>query len=137
MLTQARKVGNHVHMAILQVILGEAATVKGRVGKDLTDEQVENIIRGMFDRNKETLALIAGKRDETALQQENVFLASLLPQTLTVEEIMATLAEITPEIKAAPKEGAAVGVAMKFLKPKGVKALGDDVKVAVQRMRTA
>lgn len=136
-MTQARKAGDKEALSLLSVILGDLSTLKARNNKDVTEDQVENLIRGLRDKNNETLALLAGKgreADEIRLKTENAYLTSLLPTTLTVEEIKVALAEIKDDLLAA-KAGAAVGVAMKFLKPKGLKVLGDDVKIAVEQLK--
>jgi uncharacterized protein YqeY len=138
-LTEARKAGNKTQMSLLQVILGEVSTQQARSGKGLTDEQVEGVIRGLVTKNDESLALIAGKgmAQEPQLREENVFLNSLLPTVLTVDEIKTALADLTEQIKSAKNDGMATGLAMKFLKPKGLKVLGDDVKKAVEQLRQA
>jgi len=124
-------------MSLLQVILGEVSTQQARSGKELSDEQVENVIRGLVTKNDESLALIAGKgmAQEAGLREENVFLNSLLPTVLTVDEIKVALTDLTEQIKTAKNDGMATGLAMKFLKPKGLKVLGDDVKKAVEQLR--
>lgn len=136
-MTQARKSGDRESLNILSVIIGDLSTLKARNNKDVTEDQIENLIRGLRDKNNETLTLLAGKSreaDEVRLNKENAYLTSLLPITLTVEEIKVALAEIRDQLIAA-KAGAAVGVAMKFLKPKGLKVLGDDVKIAVEQLK--
>lgn len=136
-LTQARKSGDKEALSLLSVILGDLSTLKARNNKDATEDQIENLIRGLRDKNNETLGLLAGRgreADEVRLNKENVYLTSLLPTTLTVEEIKVALAEIQDQLMAA-KGGAAVGLAMKFLKPKGLKVLGDDVKLAVEQLK--
>ncbi len=136
-LTLARKQGAKTEMMLLQVILGEVSTQQSRSGKELTDEQVENVVRGLVTKNNESLAAIAGKgyAQEVGLVEENKYLSALLPQTLTVDEIKTALAEVSENLKAAKNAGMATGLAMKFLKTKGLKVLGDDVKVAVDQLR--
>lgn len=136
-LNQARKAGDKEALGILQVVLGDLSTLKARNGKDVTEDQIENTIRGLRDKNNETLVLLAGKgreADEVRLNKENAYLTTLLPTTLTVAEIKVALAEIKDQLVTA-KGGAAVGIAMKYLKPKGLKVLGDDVKKAVEEMK--
>ncbi len=138
-LNQARKSGDKQAMSLLQVILGDISTLKARNNKEPSEDQVDGMIRSLRDKNNETLALLAGKGredDEVRLKNENTYLTSLLPTTLTVEQIVAELAEAA-DVKTAKNDGAAVGLAMKFLKPKGLKVLGDDVKKAVEQIRRA
>jgi uncharacterized protein YqeY len=56
-----------------------------------------------------------------------------VPPTLTTEQITAALAPVADQIKAAPKEGMAMGVAMKALA--GQQVDSDDVKSVVAAMR--
>ena len=69
------------------------------------------------------------------LTAENTFLQTLLPDTLLVEEIVAQLHEVADAVRAAKNDGQATGLAMKHLKPKGLRVLGDDVSAAVKKMR--
>lgn len=160
-LNQARKAGDKEAVILLSVILGDLSTLKARNNKEPTEEQVENVIRSLRNKNDDVLAgkdideEIKKQTDENRvkelqalkvsrlqdrsdtfekLRRENAFFTTMLPTTLTVEEIKVILAEIRDDLLAA-KAGAAVGVAMKFLKPKGLKVLGDDVKVAVEQLK--
>jgi hypothetical protein len=56
-----------------------------------------------------------------------------VPPTLSAEQIEAALAPIADQIKAAPKDGMAMGLAMKALAGQPVDS--DDVKTAVAAIR--
>jgi uncharacterized protein len=56
-----------------------------------------------------------------------------VPATLTAEQITEALAAVADQIKAAPKEGMAMGIAMKTLAGQQVES--DDVKAAVAAIR--
>jgi hypothetical protein len=65
--------------------------------------------------------------DELALIREWV------PPTLSPEQIVEALAPVSEAIKAAPKEGMAMGIAMKALAGQQVES--DDVKAAIAALR--
>ncbi|MFO0879534.1 MAG: GatB/YqeY domain-containing protein [Gemmataceae bacterium] len=139
-LLACRKAGQSVEMGVLQVVLGEASMIEARSGKKASDEEIEKTIRKVMLGNQETLGVLTQKgmtaSDNFAkLTQENVLLASLLPQTLSVAEIAQALAEVSDALRAAKNDGQATGVAMKHLKSKNLRVLGDDVAAAVKQLR--
>jgi len=138
-LTECRRAGRHTEMAVLQVVLGDASTLEARSGKKPSDEEVEKIIRKVMVGNQETMGLMQQKGmggDAYAkLSAENAFLQGLLPQTLSVDEIVAELAAVADAVKGAKNDGQATGAAMKHLKGKGLRVLGEDVAQAVKRLR--
>jgi uncharacterized protein len=139
-LTECRKAGRAVEMTVLQVVLGDASTIEARSGKKATDDEVEKIVRKTMLGNQETLGILeqkglAGSANHAKLTAENAFLQTLLPDTLSVEEIVAQLQEVADAIRAAKNDGQATGAAMKHLKPKGLRVLGDDVSAAVKKIR--
>jgi uncharacterized protein YqeY len=139
-LTEYRKKGAAVEMGALQVVLGDASTLEARSGKRPTDEEVEKLIRKTLLGNQETLAILEQKGlvaggNYAKLKAENAVLQSLLPQTLSVDEIVGQLAEVADAVQAAKNDGQATGVAMKHLKGKGLRVLGEDVTQAVKRLR--
>jgi len=139
-LLECRKAGKTVELTVLQVVLGDASTLEARSGRAPSDEEVEKLIRKTILGNQETLGILqqkgqAGSESHARLTAENVFLQSLLPQTLSVAQIVAALAEVAEGIKGAKNEGQATGVAMKHLKGRGLKVLGEDVAAAVKQVR--
>ena len=140
-LTASRRAGNAVEMGVLQVVLGEASTHEARTGKKPSDEEVEKLIRKTILGNQETLGILQ-QRGLTAgdnfakLTAENALLQSLLPKTLSVDEIALHLADVADAVRAARNDGQATGVAMKHLKGKNLKVLGEDVAQAVKKLRS-
>jgi uncharacterized protein YqeY len=139
-LTECRKAGKPVEMGVLQVVLGDASMVEARTGKKASDEEVEKLICKTMLGNQETLAILeqkgmAGSDNFAKLTAENVYLSALLPKTLSADEIVTHLADVADAVKGAKNDGQATGVAMKHLKGKQLKVLGDDVARAVKKMR--
>jgi hypothetical protein len=139
-LTECRRAGKPVEMGVLQVVLGDASMIEARSGKKASDEEVEKLIRKTMLGNQETLSILeqkgmTGSDNFAKLKTESAYLAGLLPQTLSVDEIVSSLAEVADAVKGAKNDGQATGVAMKHLKSKQLKVLGDDVAVAVKKLR--
>lgn len=139
-LTEARKARNTLQMNVLQVLLGDASMVEARTGKKATDEEIDKMVRKLVVGNNETMELLrqkgmASNPDYTRRTEENAFLTTLLPQSLSVAEIKAALAEVVDAIKGAKNDGQATGVAMKHLKGKNLKVQGEDVSAAVKELR--
>ncbi len=61
--------------------------------------------------------------------EELALLRDWVPPTLSVEQINEALAPVAPQIKAAPKDGMAMGIAMKSLAGQAVES--EDVEAAV------
>lgn len=139
-LLAARKASNAVELGVLQVVLGDASMIEARSGKKASDDEVEKLIRKTLLGNQETLALMeqkgmAGADTFAKLAAESALLQTLLPQTLSVAEITAELAAVAGAVQAAKNDGQATGVAMKHLKGKGLRVLGEDVTAAVKARR--
>lgn len=141
-LNQAVLTKNEALKSIIRVILGEASTLEARTNKPLTDEQVQGVVRKILLGNNETMGLMVKSNSENVnapnylnLAAENAFLESLLPQTLTVEQIKTQLADAIEQIKAAKSDGVATGLANKILKEAQLTVLGGDVFTAVKQLR--
>ena len=133
-LNAARKNKNENELRILQVVLGELATQKARVNKELNELQVENTIRGILNRNNETLGLMAGHNrivEEEKLRGENQYLQMLLPATLSLEEIKSILVKENIGVRST-NVGKDIGAAIKHFKQSGLKVLGEDVKRVIE-----
>jgi uncharacterized protein YqeY len=65
--------------------------------------------------------------------EELALIREWVPPTLTPEQIVEALAPVADQIKAAPKEGMAMGIAMKALGGQQVES--DDVKAAITALR--
>src|SRR4029079_13438581 len=107
-----------------------------RVDKKLTDEEAQAIVRKLIKSNHETLASSEQDDQKRTLAQEITVLESLLPKTLGIDEIVAALAPVADQIKAAGNDGQATGVAMKHLKASGASVTGKEVSEAVKRLRS-
>jgi uncharacterized protein YqeY len=74
------------------------------------------------------------KTGQTTFSPEEItLLQDWLPPTLTPEQIASALAPVAASIKAAPKDGIAMGIAMKAVAGQPVDS--DDVKAAVATLR--
>jgi uncharacterized protein YqeY len=71
------------------------------------------------------------------LAQEMQILATYLPKSLSVDEIVSALAPVAAQIKAAGNDGQATGIAMKQLKSEGLVVNGKDVTLAIKELRKA
>jgi uncharacterized protein YqeY len=126
---------------LLKVVIGEVDTIAARnTGKPFSDEDVQKIIRKMIVSNKETMDSMKkvgrDKEDRYALlEEENVYLSSLLPKTLTVAEIQSKLIDIAESIRSVKSDGQATGIGIKYLKSKSLSFLSDDVASVVKLMR--
>jgi uncharacterized protein YqeY len=69
----------------------------------------------------------------TFTEEELALLREWVPPALTAEQIKEALAPVADLIKAAPKEGMAMGIAMKTLAGRQVDS--DDVKAAIAALR--
>ena len=52
---EAKRAGNREAKDLLSVILGDISTAEARGGKDVTDAEVEKLLRKMVESNTETL----------------------------------------------------------------------------------
>jgi hypothetical protein len=130
----AMKAKDSVAMSILRLALGEIQTAEARSGKALTDDEAAAVVRKLLKSNEETLGHAQGEQRAT-LEKENEILRSVLPAGLTPDQIAEMLAPVADAIKAAKNDGQATGVAMKHLKSTGASVQGNDVAVAVKKIR--
>jgi hypothetical protein len=132
--TAAMKAGRTLEKEILRVALGEIQTAEAR-GPATTEESAAAVVRKLIKSNEETLAATTDEAAKQTLAAENAVLASLLPRSLGVPEIVEALAAVRDAVKAAGNDGQATGVAMKHLKAAGAIVSGKDVTEAVKQMR--
>ena len=93
-------------------------------------------MRKLLKSNEETLGLTpADDARGPALRREIEVLASLLPKSMSVEQIAEALVAVADAIRAAKSDGQAMGVAMKHLKAAGAVAAAADVQQAVKQVR--
>jgi uncharacterized protein YqeY len=102
---------------IAQLTLGTGATVP--------DDEAVKKMRGILKEAK------AGPTSFSP--EELALIRDWVPQSLTPEQIAEALAVVRDQIKSAPKEGMAMGIAMKALAGQPVES--DDVKVVVALLR--
>jgi uncharacterized protein YqeY len=94
-------------------------------GAEMSDADAVKKMRGVLKEAK------AGTT--TFTPEELALIRDWVPATLTAEQIAEKLAPAADPIKAAPKDGMAMGIAMKALAGEPVDS--DDVKAAVASMR--
>jgi hypothetical protein len=94
-------------------------------GAEMSDADAVKKMRGILKEAK------AGTTTFTA--EELALIREWVPATLTPEQIAEKLAPVADSIKAAPKDGMAMGIAMKTLAGEAVDS--DDVKAAVAALR--
>ncbi|MEM6332960.1 MAG: GatB/YqeY domain-containing protein [Planctomycetota bacterium] len=134
----ASKAGNTLERDLLKVAMGDLQTAQARSTDPLTEAQAQAVIRKMVKSGHETLEGLQTRGDEAGIaktQAELAILEELLPQTLSVDDIVAKLGEVADAVRAAPNDGAATGVAMKHLKGSGAAVDGKDVAQAVRQLR--
>ncbi|HET7545968.1 MAG TPA: GatB/YqeY domain-containing protein [Polyangiaceae bacterium] len=134
---QAIKSGAQVEKEILRVAVGEITTDAARPGRQGNDEEAQAILRKLLKSNEETLASTSDAEKRAVLTQEMEILATYLPQSLSVAEIVQALAQVAVQIKAAGNDGQATGIAMKQLKSAGLVVNGKDVALAIKELRKA
>ncbi|MEM9913623.1 MAG: GatB/YqeY domain-containing protein [Planctomycetota bacterium] len=132
----AMKAKNTQERDILKVVLGDLQIQETRKGDDLTDAEAQQIIRKVIKGNGEMITAVEDAAVVERMNQEIAILESLLPQSLSVEEIVAALGPVAEAVKAAGNDGQATGVAMKHLKSSGAEVQGKDVSAAVRQMRS-
>ena len=120
---------------ILRLTFGEIQTAEARAGKDITDDEVAQIVRKLIKSNEETLTATPEGAAKAVLVKENEILATLLPKALGTDEIVLHLGAVKDAIAAAGNDGQATGVAMKHLKTLGITVPGGDVQAAIKVLR--
>jgi uncharacterized protein YqeY len=130
----ALKAGNTVEKEVLGVALGEIQTAEAR-GTAGGDEAAAAVVRKLIKSNEETLALSESAEQKATLAREVEILRALLPQTMSVAQIVEALAPVHAELRAAGNDGQATGVAMKRLKSTGAVVTGKEVTEAVKKIR--
>lgn len=134
-ITLAMKAGDVVARDVLRLALGEIQTSEARKNTPATEEDAINAVRKLIKSNEETLGLTSNDERAAALRREIEVLSALLPKQLSIEDIVAALAPQHDAIKAAKNDGQATGIAMKHLKATSAPVSGNDVGVAVKRIR--
>lgn len=128
----AMKAKQNVEKEILRVALGEIT----KTGDEPNDNEVQGILKKLIKSNREAQAASEDAEVKAKLDQEIAALETFLPKTLSVAQIQEALALVADQIKAAPNQGPAMGLAMKTLKAAGAEADAGDVAKAVSALRS-
>lgn len=132
----AMKAKNTVEKEILRVSLGEIDTAISRSPDEtISDAEVQAILKKLIKSNREAHDATPDEATRAKLIEENHILERFLPQTLSVEQIVSALSEVAEQIKAAPNQGPAMGIAMKVLKATGAEVNAPDVTQAIAQIR--
>ncbi|HEY5961190.1 MAG TPA: GatB/YqeY domain-containing protein [Polyangiaceae bacterium] len=132
---KAMKEGRVVEKEILRVAVGEITTNAAREGMRGSDEEAQATLRKLMKSNEESLKVCEDAEQRANLELEQRTLSDLLPKSLSVEEILVSLASVKDAVVAAANLGQATGIAMKQLKSVGAVVGGKDVSAAVTQMR--
>ena len=134
-MNEALRAKDEVAKNIYRLAYSELQLASARSGKDASDDDAVAILKKLVKANEETFAVAADAGQREALTREIELLAALLPKTLGVAEVVATLAPVVDAIKAAGNDGQATGVAMKHLKSTGASVDGKTAAAAVKQIR--
>jgi len=122
-LPEAMKARDTVRLGFLRYWIAQLTL---GTGAEMTEADAFKKMRGVLKEAKSGPTTFSA--EELALLREWV------PATLTAEQIKEALAAVAEQIKSAPKEGMAMGIAMKTLA--GQQVDSDDVKAAIAALRT-
>ncbi len=136
---QAMREKNTLERDVLRVALGDIQSEAARRGGELSDGDAQKVVRKMVKSLQETIDILDSRGGEDAAidkaRAERAVLESLLPQTLSPDQIEAALAPVADAVKAAGNDGQATGIAMKHLKATGAQVDGKDVAAVVGKIR--
>ena len=121
-LREAMKARDAVRMGVLRYWIAQLTL---GTGEEVPDDQAVKKMRGVLKEARE---------GHTSFSPEELeILREWVPPTWGAEQIREALEPVADKIRAAPKEGVAMGIAMKSLAGQPVDA--DDVKAAVAALR--
>jgi uncharacterized protein len=109
---------NFLRYWIAQLTLG--------TGEEVADAEAIKKMRGVLKEAKSGTT--------TFTPEELALIREWVPATLTAEQVAERLAPVADQIKAAPKDGMAMGIAMKALSGEPVES--EDVKAAIAAIRS-
>ncbi len=92
-LNVARKAQDKPRTLVLGTIFSDAKNKKIEVRRDLTDEEVIDVLRKGIKRRRESIEMYAGKRDDLADKEraEVTILEAFLPPAVSDEELRAAV----------------------------------------------
>ncbi len=132
----AMKAGRIIEKEVLRTVIGEVTQVAAGEGRDVSEEDIERVLRKVLKNNHETLALTEGNGKRRLLEQENEVIEALLPRTLDAAAIAQALQPVIEHVVAASSDGQAIGVAMKHLNGIGAPVNGKEVADVVRQLRS-
>lgn len=132
----AMKAGRVVEKEILKVAMGEISTDRERPGRTGSDEEALGLVKKLVKSIEETIAAGVSEDETARLREEISILSQFLPKALGLDEVVALLAPHADQLRAAPGDGAATGIAMKLVKAQGAVVDGKVVGEAVKRLRS-
>ena len=91
MVKTAMKSGDTVVKDILRLALGEIQTAEARKQAPVTEEEAVAALRKLIKSNEETMSLTTDDAQKATLKKEIDTLASLLPQQMSIDDIVAAL----------------------------------------------
>ncbi len=138
-LKQAMKAGDVFKrdtLRLLQSAVKNVAIDKRVVATDLSDAEVEEVIKKLVKQRKDSVAQFeAGNRADLAAKEKEEldFLATYLPEAMPEAELVALVTSALAEsgITTKDKMGQAMGIVMKRV---AGRASGDDVRRVVQSL---
>ncbi len=133
----AMKAKKNLEKEVLRTVMGEVTMAAARAEVDeISDEEVQTILRKLIKSNREAIEAQSDAERKQELESEIAVVEKFLPRSLGVDEIKEALAPVIEELKAAPNQGPAMGIAMKTLKAAGHSAEAKDVAQAVGALRS-
>ncbi len=92
-LNTARKAQDKPRILVLSTIFSDAKNRKIELRRDLTDEEVVDVLRKGIKRRRESIEMYAGKRDDLAAKErdEVIVLEAYLPAAVSDEELRAAV----------------------------------------------
>lgn len=122
--------------SILRVVIGDVQTQEAKQKKEVSDTDIIKIVQRIIKSNEETMAVMDSANPSfAALKLENEILSVYLPKTMEEAEVRTLLEPLREDIKSAKATGAAMGVAMKVLKPTGKAIENSVVSKVIEEMR--
>jgi uncharacterized protein len=121
-LSEAMKARDSVRLGFLRYWIAQLTLA---TGEELSDADSIKKMRSVLKE--------ASSGVTTFSPEEVALLKDWVPASLTPDQIAEALAPVAEQIKAAPKDGMAMGIAMKALAGKAVES--EDVKAAITALR--
>jgi len=134
---ECMKSGNSFERDVLKTVLGEIQSIELSKGK-ISEEDCEKVFRKFKQGVEETIKLMKNDKEVGSMEKEIEIYNQYIPQTMSAQDIADTLDgyPVMEDIRCAPSDGAAVGIAMRFFKQNSnFKVVGKDVSEAVKILR--